>query len=491
MHIRVVLRTLGAFAVILGCCMLAPMVVGLIYGELDSALSFALSAGIAVVLGAVLILPLRSAPKEIAQRDGIALVAFAWVLACLLGALPFYLSGAMTSWTDAVFECASGFTTTGASILTDVETVDHAILFWRALTHWLGGMGIIVLSITILPLLGIGGMQLYRAEVPGPSADKLTPRIAQTAKALWGVYALLTVLEAGLLMLGGMNLFEAICHAFATMATGGFSTRNGSIGDYGPFIQYVVSVFMVLAGINFALHYLMLKGKFRRVLRDTELRVYLAIFALAVIFIWAGLWLTTTISVAQSFRLAVFQVPTILSTTGFSTADFGTWPSFLQVFLLFLMFVGGSAGSTAGGMKVARFILLTKHAYQELFQLLHPRAVNPVKFGRRAVPRETMRGVWNFFFLYVALFVVSTVLLGIMLEPHLQGETSAAMTTISAAVASIGNIGPGLGLVGPGQNYAWMPSAAKWLLIALMLLGRLEIYTILILLVPATWRRYV
>jgi trk system potassium uptake protein TrkH len=377
----------------------------------------------------------------------------------------------------------SGFTTTGSTILTNIEGLPQSLLFWRALTHWLGGMGIIVLSLAILPMLGVGGMQLFKAEVPGPTADRLKPRIQDTAKMLWGVYFLLTVVECILLMFGGMSFFDAICHSFATLATGGFSTRNASVAAYdSSYIDGVITLFMILAGVNFALHFQVLRGKASEFFRSEELRVYLGIIAIATAIVMMSNWYGGIYSQpGENFRYSIFQVSSIMTTTGFGTADFELWPVLPQYIFLLLMFIGGCAGSTGGGMKVARIVLLFKHAQVQMFRLIHPRAIRLVKLGKRPVDKEVLHAILGFFALYIGIFVVGSLLVA---------ATGMDFTSAgSAVIACLSNIGPGLGTVGPTDSFAYVPVFGKWVLIFCMLMGRLELFTVLVLFFPSFWRK--
>ncbi|WP_028587192.1 TrkH family potassium uptake protein [Desulfocurvus vexinensis] len=445
---------------------------------LELSMTVTLAAGLGLLL---VFRDAKAAPMN--HREGMAIVAVGWVAAAFAGALPFWFAGTFGgSFTDCLFESMSGFTTTGASVLTNIEAVPRGLLFWRSLTHWLGGMGIIVLSLAILPFLGVGGMQLYRAEVPGPAPDKLKPRIKDTAMLLWKVYLLFSALLALLLWAGGMDLFESLCHTFGTMATGGFSTRNASVAAYDSvFIDVVITVFMLLAGINFTLHYHALRGRPGLALRDPELRFFLAVFAVATLWSAWSLLGPNYDGFGQALRYSAFQVASILSTTGFATADYELWTPLPQSLLLLLMFLGGSAGSTSGGIKCMRIMLLLKHAYNELYRLIHPRAVSRVKLGRRPVDQDVLGSVAGFFLLFLGLFLLASLLMAAMGVDLL--------TSFSAVAACIGNIGPGLGGVGPTDNYAWLPDVGKWVLVLCMLLGRLEIYTVLILFVPEFWRK--
>ncbi len=484
-----VISLLGLLCVGLGLSMLAPMAVALYYREAAWA-AFLKSAVLSCGLGLILFWVFREKEaRELGHREGMAIVGTSWFLAGLLGGVPLFLSGdfnhlggPLAAFTGGVFEAISGFTTTGASVLTDVTGSQKSVLFWRALTHWFGGMGFIVLSLAILPLLGVGGMQLYKAEVPSPTPDKLQPRVKDTAKLLWKVYALLTAGEVVLLMLGGMNLFEAVCHAFATMATGGFSTRSESIGFYtSPYLQWVVTVFMLLAGMNFTLHYWMLRGRLGAWWRDSEWRFFMGLYLICALAITLVLWIAKGAGLESGLRLAFFQTATILTTTGFATADYAMWPAAALAFLVVLMFVGGSAGSTGGGPKVMRVMVVLKQCYHELLRLVHPRLVPSIRVGKLSVEPEVVNAVWGFMGLYLATFLLVAVLLTAM------GQD--LTTSFFASIACLGNIGPGLGAVGPAGNYAQIPVAGQWLLAAAMIVGRLEVFTVLVLLTPEFWRR--
>ncbi|WP_029895208.1 TrkH family potassium uptake protein [Desulfohalovibrio reitneri] len=483
MRWKFILHLIGVLVISIGLCMVFPVLFSLYYGQgdLDPLLQ---SMAITVGSGLLLFLGTRGANKQAAMshREGMIITGLGWFAAGAFGSLPFLFSGEFASLTDAVFESFSGFTTTGASILTDIEALPRGLLFWRSFTHWLGGMGIIVLSLAILPFLGVGGMQLYRAEVPGPVPDKLKPRIKDTALTLWKVYLFFSALEAALLLLGGMSLFDALCHTFGTMATGGFSTRNASIAAFdSAYIQYVITLFMLLAGINFSLHYRLLRGKPLALWRDPECRTFLGLFAACLVIMVSCTYGDTYDSFWDSLRFGSFQVASILTTTGYATADYELWLPLCQIILLFLMFVGGSAGSTGGGMKVMRLMLLVKSSYKELMRLIHPRAVLHVKFGRKVVSDDVTRGIWGFFILWLLLFALGALTVA--------ATGVDVMSSFAASLACIGNIGPGVGLVGPTDNYAFMSDFAKWVLILLMVLGRLEIYTIIILFIPEFWRK--
>ncbi|MFN2371596.1 MAG: TrkH family potassium uptake protein [Candidatus Krumholzibacteriia bacterium] len=481
MSLRSVAKVLAFLLLVTSACLVLPALVALLYREPDWRHFLLAAAGGGVLSGGAL-LALRDAP-DLRVREGFAVVACGWLAAGLLGAVPCWLSGQIPSFTDAAFESVSGFTTTGATILTDVEGRSHATLFWRALSHWLGGMGIVLLAVAILPLLGVGGMQLFRAEVPGPTAERLTPRIRETAKLLWGVYVLLTALETGALMLAGMGFFDAVCHSFATMATGGFSNHDASVGGYAtPAVEWIIIVFMLLAGTNFSLHYLALRGRPDRYAKDEEFRFFLLIVAgvtgaLTVLLLAAGFYGST----GETVRGALFQTVSILTTTGFGTADYLMWPPFAHAVLLMLMAVGGCAGSTGGGIKVVRLLILLKTAKLELRRMLHPRAVFTLWFNGRAVAPSLQTNVLGFFLLFMVVYGVGVLVL--------TAGGRDLVTSVGATAATLGNIGPGLGLVGPAGNYAALMDWEKWLLMAFMLVGRLELFTVLVLFLPGAWRR--
>jgi len=480
MRVLSVIHIIGFLLMFLAGAMLVPLPFSLYYGSADIH-ALLIGALITFVFGLLLWVTTRARfNRDLRPKEGFAIVALAWITFSALGALPFMIAGAIPSFTDAFFETMSGFTTTGATILTDIEAVPHGLLFWRSLTHWIGGLGIIVLSIAILPFLGVGGMQLYRAELRS-AADRLTPRITETAKILWGVYVTFTFIEAALLMLGGMNLFDALCHSFGTLATGGYSTKNASVGAYGStYIDWVVIFFMLVAGTNFSLHYRFLKGDFRVYFRNSEFRFFVTLIALAVLVI-----LTDTVTrygnMDRALRDTTFQVTSILTTTGYGTADYERW-SFTSQFVLFvLMFFGGCAGSTGGGIKMIRVHVLVKFVYAEITRLVHPHAVIPVRVGKDAVDRDVVANIVGFFILYIMVFATGVV---IMTALRLDMPTA-----FGAVVATLSNVGPGLGGVGPTDNYSAIPSVGKWVLSSLMLMGRLELYTVLILLSPSYWKK--
>jgi len=438
-------------------------------------------ATIALITGVLGWLLTFHVSKSVTKKEGYLVVSLSWVIISFFGSLPFYLSGYFPSFADAFFETISGFSTTGASILTDIESLPKGLLFWRALTHWIGGMGIIVLSLAILPLLGIGGMQLFAAESPGPTFDKIHPKVKETAKRLWGIYVLLTFVEMAMLMLGKMPFFDAICHSFATMATGGFSTQNASMANYSSYIQYIVILFMILAGTNFSLHFYLLSGKASKVFKNEEFRMYIGIIFFSALIIGVGLITQLGLEAEQAFRDALFQVVSIVTTTGFITTDYLLWPPVFWLILFMLFFVGGSAGSTGGGVKVTRILLLVKNSLLELKRLVHPNAIIPVRLNQKPVPQNIVFVVISFFLIYLTIFSFGVLILVAMGIDFI--------SAVGASASSLGNIGPALGSVGPVENYAHMPDAAKWFLSFLMLLGRLELFTILIIFSPTFWRK--
>lgn len=498
LNLKAVAGTLGVLVFFLGISLVIPMGVAIAYGE-SAWLAFAVSSAGSLVVGGAVWRLWGGELEKLRVREGFAIVAFAWLVISLVGALPFTLSGALSSYTDAFFETMSGFTTTGATILGGattpaIEELPYSLLFWRSLAHWLGGMGIIVLTLAILPILGVGGMQLFKAEVPGPSADKLTPRVRETAKRLWMIYVGFTVLEV-ILLLPAMNFFDAVNHAFATMATGGFSTKNGSVGQYeSAYVEWVITAFMFLAGVSFVLHYRLLRREGLHVLRNAELKTYTGIIVLASLIVALATWTpvaqsmnTVTDSFAgydsfgEALRLSVFQVTAIVTTTGFGTADYEVWPPLAVGIIFALFFVGGMAGSTGGGVKVVRQVLLLKNSLRELQRLLHPNAVLPLRLDDKIVPNDVMRNVLSFIFLYLCLNIFGMLVLawlGLDLE-----------TALGAALSSVGNVGPAFGSLGPTDTYAPLPATAKWFLSILMMAGRLEVFTVLILFVPSFWQR--
>jgi trk system potassium uptake protein TrkH len=480
MRFHLVIHILGLLLIFLSVVLLLPIPFSLFYGDGDFII-FLISAGITLVSG-LLFFKLTQLDEEVHAREAFAIVTLGWVFFSLFGCLPFLISGVIPSFTNAFFETMSGFTTTGATILEDIEVLPHGLLFWRSLTHWLGGMGIIVLSIAILPFLGVGGMQLFKAETPGPAPDKLTPRVTETAKILWGIYVLISGLETFFLMLGGMTLFDSLCHTFGTMATGGFSTKNASIGHYtSPYIQYVIIVFMLLAGTSFSLHYKFLKKNFDCYRKNHEFNFFMFLVGGGLLLIGINTFQHYFPRLETAFRATLFQVVSILTTTGFVTADFEQWSVTSQFILFLFMFIGGCAGSTGGGMKVIRLMILLQFVRAEVKRLLHPNAIIPVRIGNTVISRNIVTNVLGFQALMLGLFILGVILMDI--------AGLDLVSSLGATAATLGNIGPGLGSVGPTDNYAHISVFGKWILTFLMLAGRLEIYTVLILFAPAFWKK--
>lgn len=482
LHLGLVFRTTAVLLVVVSLFMVFPIAFALSYGETATIKFFLIPMGAAFLVAGALLIGFRSRAQKINARDGFLLVSVSWVAASAIGCLPFYLSGAIPRLADAYFETMSGFTTTGASILGDIESLPKSMLFWRSLTHWLGGMGIVVLTTAILPLLGIGAFRLIKAEAPGPSLDKITPRIVQTAKILWLIYLGLSVAETALLMVGGMSLFDALTHTFGTLATGGFSTKQASVGHYNSgYIDVVITVFMILAGLNFALYFWLLTGKVGRVLRNVEARAYLAIFAVATIIIAVVLYRTTYAEFDTSLRYAGFQAATILTTTGYVTTDYEAWPHAAQIVLFVLMFIGGSSGSTGGGIKVIRIVVLAKLAANEMRVLSHPHGVFSIRLGGEPLKKGIVYTIGGFFFMYIFMLLLTA---GVVASAG-----NDILTSFAAALVTLGNIGPGFGRIGPVGNYAYLPDYVKWFLSFVMMAGRLELYTVIAVLTPTFWRR--
>lgn len=467
-------RLMVAYAAFMG----APLLVALIWHE-GSILSFLISISITLISGVILVAHGQK-DGRMGLREGFVIVAGAWLLTSLAGALPFALSGAVPNYLDGLFESVSGLTTTGASVIDNLEILPQSILLWRSMTHWLGGMGIIVLFIVFLPNMS-GAVHLYNAEVPGPISERVLPRIRENALKLWQIYLGLTLTLIILLMLVGMNWFDAINHSFATMATGGFSTKNTSIIYYDNLgIELILVAFMIIAGGNFGLYYMAWRTGFKKILKDVEFQFYLLIIAISTLIIALSLWWTMGFGGGNSLRHALFQVVSIMTTTGFASNDFNQWPSATKFILLCLMFVGGSAGSTAGGIKVSRIILLFKLGWAELRRAIHPKAVINVRFAKRSVDASVLNTVAVFFFLFLSIFAIATLLITVTgLEPF---------DAMSAVAATLGNVGPGFGVVGPTTTYSSINMFGESILILCMLLGRLELFTLLVLIQPEFWR---
>lgn len=499
---KIVFRTMGALLLIESFFMAWPTLVSKFYHEWDTA-AFVTSTVITFLAGLFGLLVGRKAPKKVGEREGYLIVGLVWIIFSFFGLLPFWLSGAIPSYTDAFFETMSGFSTTGATILTDIEALSKGCLFWRSLMQWLGGMGIIVLSLAILPMFGLGGMQLYAAEATGLSYEKLSPRIADTAKHLWGTYIVMTGAEAVLLWIFKMDIFDAICHSFSTIATGGFSPYQHSLIGQSPAIQYTVACFTLLSGINFALIIYLFRGKPRRLFKDEETHWYIGAVALCTLILTIGLYLqnytsvglgfanedaliaSDTISVFRgiedSFRKSFFEVVCTMTSCGFAIDDYTLWRPLMWCIIFFVMLTGGCAGSTAGGIKWIRIAIFFKNAAAECKRRINPNAIIPAKINGKPINQSMMNNVMAFMMVYVCLIVVGMLTfcaLGINFQDSL-----------GAAVSAIGNIGPALGDFGPEGSYALMPAVGKWVFSALMLIGRLELFTIILLFSPALWRK--
>lgn len=477
MNYKMVGFVLGRIFLIEAALMLFPMGCAAIYGEWASIPAFLIPVLILLVLG--LAASLKS-PKDtkIYARDGLAIVALVWVLLSVFGALPFVITGEIPSFVDALFETVSGFTTTGSTILTDVESLSHGILFWRSFSHWIGGMGVLVFAMAVLPMTDGRAMHLMRAEVPGPTCGKISSKLSDSAKILYAIYLAMTVIETVMLCAGGMPLFDSMVHSFGSAGTGGFGIRADSIASYSPYCQWVITVFMLLFGVNFNLYYLLLAKKFRAAAQSSECWYYLGIVAAAIVLICINVR-SYFASFSDTLRAASFQVVSIITTTGYSTTDFDLWPHFSRTLLMVLMVIGACAGSTGGGMKVSRVVLLFKMAGRELKHVLHPRSVNTVKFEGKRIDGTTLKGVSS----YLALYVICVILIVLVLS----AENYDITTNLSATLSCFNNIGPGLSLVGPSGSFGIFNGFSKLVLSFAMLLGRLEIIPMLVLFSPSTW----
>lgn len=480
-HFRAILHILGLLMLLNGLFMASILPVSWVQASGDFNVIL-ISAAISANLGALIWGLTRKSKKELSKRDGYLIVTLGWVILGLTGAVPFVLSEAIPSIPSAIFETISGYTTTGASVLNDIEALPAGLMLWRSMTQWIGGMGIIVLTIALLPLFGAGGVELFMAEAPGPSSGKIHPKITDTAKRLWIIYVLLTAIETILLKLAGMSWLDAVNHSFTTMSTGGFSTKNASIAAFNsPLIEYIITAFMLVGGINFTMLYFIVKGVFSKVITNEEFKTYLGIIVVFTLVISATLIGTTDKGLEESFRHAVFQVVTIVTTTGFSTSNYAVWAPFAYMLILFLMFTGGSAGSTSGGVKVLRHLIILKNGYMEFKRLLHPRGVIPVRINGKSVEQKTVYNVLAFFFIYLFVFIIGALVISAF------GYD--IVTAAGASIACLGNIGPGIGGVDPSHNFAFFSEGAQLFLSFLMLLGRLELFTVLIILTPAFWKK--
>lgn len=481
LNYKAIAKFSGIIFVILAGLMLPSLLVSYIYGEEKVLRAFLYTIVPLLIAGSLIAVTVKADFNHLRIRDGFIIVALCWTLGSVLGAVPFILSGCIPNFFDAFFETVSGFTTTGSSILTDIEALPKGLLFWRSFTHWIGGMGIIVFAIALLPMLGISGQRIAKAETTGPSFGKLTPKLTESAKILYTIYISMTVLQVALLMFGGMSFFDSLINTFGSVGTGGFSNYNDSIAHYNNlYFEMVIAVFMFLAGTNFTLYYYVLKGNWREFFGDNELRCYLAIFGGAVILITLDLWLTGSFdSIGRSFRFSFFQSASIMTTTGFASTDFDLWPSFSKMVLFFLMFIGGCSSSTAGGIKVIRILLLFKLLRRGIAVRLHPRAVVAIKMNEKPISADTVSAVANFVFLYFTIFFIGTLVLSL--------ENYDLITTASAVASCLGNIGPGFNLVGPMLNYSLFTDASTFMLAIIMLIGRLELFTIILLFSKQFW----
>lgn len=479
-----VLFFLGVLLVFESLFMLFSAIIPLIYKESDL-YAFLISAAITAGAGGLMLAVGRNSAQRIGTREGYLIVGLVWILFSVFGMLPYLISGGIPSVTDAYFETMSGFTTTGASILDNIESLTHGLLFWRCLTHWLGGMGIVFLSMAFLPLFG-GGMRLYSVETTGPIHDKILPSVKDTARSLWGIYLVITIIQFILLALAGMDTFDSVCHSLSTVSTGGFSTKQSSIAGYSPAIQYIIIVFMFLSGVNYSLMYAaIMRRDIAKIFRDEEFRSYLGIVTVAALVVALLLFLQnsnpTIITAEESFRTSLFQVVSVITTTGFATCDFALWLPILQYIILILMFTGACAGSTTGGIKIIRLHIIAKNLFLEFKRIIHPNAVMPVRVNHRVVPDNVMYNIYSFIALFVVIIIVSTF---VLLMCGLDMKEA-----FSSAISAIANVGPALGDLGPVSSFSSISPFAKWYLTVLMLIGRLEIYTILLLFAPFFWKK--
>ena len=480
-NFKTIIRIIGILLLLETTMFLVCSGVSFYYRESDM-LDFWKAGGITAGVGLLLAFLGKGGERQLTRRDGYVLVSFAWVAFSLFGMLPFYIGGYIPDITNAFFETMSGFSSTGATILNNIESLPHGILFWRSMTQWIGGLGIIMFTIAVLPIFGISGLQVFAAEASGPTHDKVHPRIGITAKWIWSIYAGITALLVGLLMLGGMDWFDSICHAFATTGTGGFSTKQASVAHYSsPYIDYVISIFMFISGINFTLLLLFVNRKFKKFISNAELKFYFGSVILFTAIIALVLYYTSRMGMEESFRKSLFQVISLQTSTGFATDDYMKWTPVLWGLFTIIMLMGACAGSTTGGLKCIRMVILTKVSRNEFKHILHPNAVLPIRINKQVIPPSIVSTVLAFCFIYLIIIIVSTLLMMAM------GVGTAE--SLGCVISSIGNMGPGLGETGPAYSWNALPDAAKWLLSFLMLLGRLELFTVLLLFTPDFWKR--
>ena len=480
-NFKTIIRIIGILLLLETVMFLVCSSVSFYYRESDM-LDFWKAGGITAGIGLLLAALGKGGERQLTRRDGYVLVSFAWVAFSLFGMLPFYIGGYIPDIADAFFETMSGFSSTGATILDDIESLPHGILFWRSMTQWIGGLGIIMFTIAVLPIFGVSGLQVFAAEASGPTHDKVHPRIGITAKWIWSIYTGITTLLVCLLMLGGMDWFDSICHAFATTGTGGFSTKQASVAYYNsPYIEYVISIFMFISGINFTLVLLFVNRKFKKFIGNAELKFYFGSVVLFTAVIAIVLYYTSPMGMEESFRKSLFQVISLQTSTGFATDDYMQWTPVLWGLLTIIMLMGACAGSTTGGLKCIRMVILTKVSRNEFKHILHPNAILPVRINKQVISPSIVSTVLAFCFIYIAIIVISTLL---MMAMGVGAEES-----MGCVISSIGNMGPGLGETGPAYSWNALPDAAKWLLSFLMLLGRLELFTVLLLFTPDFWKR--
>jgi len=475
-----VLKNLGILLVCEALAMLPSLIVAVMYGE-SSGWAFLSTISLLLIIG-ISSSFVKPKNKGIYVKDGFAIVAFGWILVSFFGALPFFFSGAIPSLVDSFFESCSGFSTTGASILIEIEGLPQAILFWRSFTHWIGGMGVLILAMAILPSVGTGSVQIMKAESPGPNPGKLVPKVKQTAKILYGIYLIITVVEIILLKIAGMSLFDSFVHTFGTVGTGGFSNMNFSVGAYNNiYIDVIITVFMFICGANFALHYQVFKGNFKGLFKDGEFKLYSLIVITSIVLVTLNIYGTMYDGIGQSIRHSAFQVVSVITTTGYATTDFDLWPVFSKTILFFLMFIGGCAGSTTGGIKNIRFLILFKAVKRDLLKIIYPKAIYSVRVDGKTINDHTVSEVLGFFFMYIMVFCGAILIISI--------EGKDLVTTITSVATTIGNVGPGLGIVGPRGNFSSFTDLSKMVFSFCMIVGRLEIYPILLLIFPSFWRK--
>ncbi|WP_315117317.1 TrkH family potassium uptake protein [uncultured Clostridium sp.] len=480
MNSGMVLKNLGILLICEALIMVPSLFVSIINRGYDIK-AFVITIVILLIVG-FLAAAVKPKNKNIYARDGFAIVAIGWILISFFGSLPFVISGVTPSFIDGFFEASSGFTTTGASILREIEGLPKGILFWRSFTHWAGGMGVLVMTLAILPSVGKGSLQIMKAESPGPTPGKIVPRLGHTAKILYKIYFCITIIQVVLLILAGMPLYDSLVHTFGTVGTGGFSIKNLSIGAYNNiYIEIIITIFMLACGVNFSLYYQVLKGNVKAIFKDEEFRLYMGIVATSIVLITINIHGNIFKNLGQALRHSSFQVASVITTTGYATTDFNQWPSFSKIILVLLMFVGGSAGSTGGGIKNIRILLLFKAMKREILKIIHPRAVYTVKFGGKSIEEETLTEILAFFFMYIFIFIIALLIISL--------EGKDLLTSFTSVAATLGNIGPGLGMVGPMGNFSQFSNLSKIVLSLCMIIGRLEIYPMLLLIFPTFWKK--